>query len=249
MTKKEIEKLLREVKKGTLSIEGALDKLQTLPFSDLGFAKVDHHRELRRGFPEVIYCSGKTPDQIRKIAASLSRGGSLLIATRADRKAYQAIKAAVPQAKYHPQARMVVSRGRKAKPGAPLILVISAGTADLPVAEEVALTAEAMGSRVERIYDAGVAGIHRLLCHQEKLHQARAIVAVAGMEGALPSIVGGLVSCPVIAVPTSVGYGVSFQGLTALLAMLNSCCPGIAVVNIDNGFGAGYMASLIVQQQ
>lgn len=248
MLKKDIEKLLAEVKKGTISVEAALDKLRSLPFSDLGFAKVDHHRELRRGFPEVIYCSGKTPAQIRKIAESLNRGKSTLIATRADRRSYQAIKQVVPQAKYYAQARMVISRGRKAKAGDSLILVISAGTSDIPVAEEAALTAEAMGGRVERIYDVGVAGIHRLLHHQEKLHQAKVIVAVAGMEGALPSLVGGLVSCPVIAVPTSVGYGVSFQGLTALFAMLNSCCPGIGVVNVDNGFGAGYLASLIVQK-
>jgi NCAIR mutase (PurE)-related protein len=247
MHKKDVEKLLREVKKGTLSIESALDRLRALPFTDLGFAKVDHHRDLRRGFPEVIYCSGKTPAQIRKIAESLDQGGSTLIATRADRKSYQAIKQAVPQAKYHPQAGVVVARGRKAEPGAPLVLVVTAGTSDVPVAEEAALTAEAMGSRVERVYDVGVAGIHRLLHYQQKLHEAKVIVAVAGMEGALPSLVGGMVSCPVIAVPTSVGYGVSFEGLTAMLAMLNSCCPGVAVVNVDNGFGAGYLASLIVK--
>lgn len=247
MLKKDLESLLREVKKGTLSIESALERLRALPFTDLGFAKVDHHRDLRRGFPEVIYCEGKTPAQIRKIAESLGQEGSTLLATRADRKAYQAIRQAIRGAKYHPGARMVVARGRKAEPGAPLVLVVTAGTSDIPVGEEAALTAEAMGSRVERIYDVGVAGIHRLLHHQRELHEAKVIVAVAGMEGALPSLVGGMVSCPVIAVPTSVGYGLSLEGLAAMLAMLNSCCPGIAVVNVDNGFGAGYLASLIVR--
>lgn len=245
MLKEELKKLLEDVRRGKLKVEDALVKLRDLPFTDLGFAKVDHHRELRKGFPEVIYCPGKTPSQIKKIAQSLSKNKSTLIATRADKKAYSAIKTLIPEAKYHASARLVVARPQKVKPDAGPIVVISAGTADLPVAEEAALTAEAMGSKVNRLYDVGVAGIHRLLLHSQGLFQAKVIIVAAGMEGALPSIVGGLVSCPIIAVPTSVGYGVSFHGLTALLAMLNSCAPGVAVVNIDNGFGAGYMASMI----
>ncbi len=219
-----------------------------MPFADFGFAKIDHHRELRKGFPEVIYCAGKTPSQIKTIAQNLNKNKSILLATRAERKAYNAIKSAIREAKYYPSAKMVVARPHKVRSDTGLVMVVSAGTADSPVAEEAALTAQAMGSKVERLYDVGVAGIHRLLLHSQKLQQAQVIIVVAGMEGALPSIVGGIVSCPVIAVPTSIGYGASFQGLTALLAMLNSCAPGIAVVNIDNGFGAGYIASLVAQQ-
>lgn len=222
-----------------------LEKLRGLTFSDLGFAKIDHHRLLRRGFAEVIYAPGKTDRQLQAIVKERLKDGENILVTKADPPAYKAIKKAVPKAKYFEEARLVlIKQGKKHTPQG-LVVVVTAGTTDIPVAEEAAITAETMGTKVERIYDVGVAGVHRLLAFQDKLAKARVIIAVAGMEGALPSLVGGIVSCPVIAVPTSVGYGASFQGITALLGMLNSCAPGVAVVNIDNGFGAGYLAAMI----
>ncbi|HVJ48047.1 nickel pincer cofactor biosynthesis protein LarB [Desulfitobacterium sp.] len=245
MNEKTLRILLQEIKQQKLSIEEGIERLKVLPFEDLGFAKVDYHRNLRQGFSEVIYCAGKTTEQVVAIAEKLSEhGGGNILATRAKPKVYKAVLERIPDAEYHSLARTImIRRGKQEERGN--ILVLSAGTSDLPVAEEAAITAEMMGNHVERVYDTGVAGIHRLLSQTEKLRYARVIIVVAGMEGALASVVGGLVDKPVIAVPTSVGYGASFGGLAALLAMLNSCASGVSVVNIDNGFGAGYQASLI----
>lgn len=246
MNEKMLLELLTKVKENDISLEAALQKLKSLPYDDdLNFAKIDIHRELRKGFPEVIYCTGKTTEQVVTIFENLSQKceGNIL-ATRASRDVFEAVVNTVPEAQYHELARLVVLR-RAEQEQRGHILVVSAGTSDLPVAEEAALTAEVMGNKVERLYDTGVAGIHRLLKRLDKLQEARVIIAVAGMEGALASVVGGLVDKPVIAVPTSVGYGASFGGLSALLAMLNSCASGVGVVNIDNGFGAGYLASSI----
>ncbi len=245
MDKKKLKELLIQVKKGKIEVEEAFSILKNLPFEDLAFAKIDNHREIRKGFPEVVYCAGKTKEQVVAIMKRLvAFSTNSVLATRADKEIYEAVAAEVPNAEYYETARLIVVRkGEQQKKGN--ILVISAGTSDLPVAEEAALTAEVMGNRVERLYDVGVAGIHRLLSQKDKLEKARVIIVVAGMEGALASIVGGLVDKPVIAVPTSVGYGANFGGLAALLSMLNSCAPGVSVVNIDNGFGAGYTASLI----
>ena len=230
-----------------LAVDEALGLLKTLPFEDLGFARVDTHRELRMGFPEVVFRQGKTVEQVVGIVEVLSRDNSTIMATRAPAEVYQAIRTVCENAVYHDSARVVVA-GRKREPkGEGKVLVVSAGTADLPVAEEAAVVCETMGNKVERLYDSGVAGVNRLLSDVKLLDQARVIIVVAGMDGALPSIVGGLVDKPVIAVPTSVGYGASFDGLAALLTMLNSCAPGVVVVNIDNGFGAGYFASIINQ--
>ena len=245
MNEKRLRELLLGIRDQRLDVEQAVQELKQLPFDDLGFAKIDFHRELRRGFPEVVYCAGKTTEQVVAIVGRLARlADNNILATRAGKDVYLAVAAEVEGAEYHDLARLIiVRRGNQERRGC--IAVLSAGTSDMPVAEEAALTAEAMGNRVERIYDAGVAGIHRLLKHRDQLSAARVLVVVAGMEGALPSVVGGLVDKPVIAVPTSVGYGASFGGLAALLAMLNSCASGISVVNIDNGFGAGYQAGLI----
>ncbi|MDI6879161.1 MAG: nickel pincer cofactor biosynthesis protein LarB [Desulfitobacteriaceae bacterium] len=245
MNEKKLREMLKGVKNSELSVETALEQLKTLPYDDLGFVKIDHHRQLRQGFPEVIYCAGKTPDQVAIITQKLvEKEDNNILATRANRDVYQAVLQLVPDAEYYELAKLiVVRRGEQESCGN--ILVLSAGTSDLPVAEEAAITAEVMGNKVERLYDTGVAGIHRLLSQKDKLLRARALIVVAGMEGALVSVVGGLVDKPVIAVPTSVGYGASFGGLAALLAMLNSCASGVGVVNIDNGFGAGYLASLI----
>lgn len=245
MNEKMLLELLYQVKKGEIPPEEAVKELKKLPVADLEFAKVDHHRELRKGFPEVIFCANKTPEQIAAICQELAlRTEGNILATRASPEAYQAVRKVVPEAQYFSLARIIlIKRGPQEEKGH--IIVMSAGTSDLPVAEEAALTAEAMGNKVERIYDVGVSGLHRLLQYQESFFKARVFVVVAGMEGALPSVVGGLVDKPVIAVPTSVGYGASFGGLAALLGMLNSCASGISVVNIDNGFGAGYQASLI----
>jgi NCAIR mutase (PurE)-related protein len=245
MLEKEIRSLLNSVKEGKTSVEDALEKLRELPFSDLGFAKIDQHRALRRGFPEVIYCPGKTPSQLQEIVKKRLEDAGNILATKADEEAFTSIKKVASKARYFESARLVVIEREKRSEKGGLVLVVTAGTTDIPVAEEAAITAELMGAKVERIYDVGVAGVHRLIAFQNKLSKARAIVAVAGMEGALPSVIGGMVGCPVVAVPTSVGYGASFQGITALLSMLNSCAPGVAVVNIDNGFGAGYLAALI----
>jgi NCAIR mutase (PurE)-related protein len=236
--------LLREVRSGTLPIEAALDRLSRLPFHDLGHTRVDTHRELRCGFPEAVFAEGKTTDELVDVARVVAREHGRFLATRVRPEGALALLEAFPAATHHARAR-AVTLGCDALPGEGAVLVVSAGTSDSPVAEEAALTARALGARVELLCDVGVAGIHRLLAHGEALRRARVLVVVAGMEGALPSVVGGLVDRPVIAVPTSVGYGASFGGLAALLAMLNSCAAGVTVVNIDNGFGAGYAAAQI----
>lgn len=248
MTPGEIRALLDAVRAGTVAPGDAevrlLEELRRQPFEDLGYAKVDHHRAVRQGFPEVVLGLGKTPGQIAEIAARIAGREAPLLVTRASREAFEAVQARVPGVEYHELARAILLR-RPMPKASGTIVVASAGTSDLPVAEEAAVTAELMGNDVTRVYDVGVAGIHRVLAQRVTLEAARVIVVVAGMEGALPSVVAGMVNVPVIAVPTSVGYGASFGGIAALLGMLNSCANGVAVVNIDNGFGAGCMASLI----
>ena len=246
MDRAKLEGLLSDLKSGRVSVGGAMERMRALPFEDLGFAKVDTHRSVRKGFPEVVYCPGKTDAQIAGICRKLAADSNVVLATRATAKTYRAVRSALrgKHVVYHEAARLVAV-GEFPKERAGHVLVVTAGTSDLPVAEEAALTAEAMGARVERLTDVGVAGVHRLLEHRQDLERAKVLVVVAGMEGALPSVVSGLVDRPVIAVPTSVGYGASFDGLAALLAMLNACSPGVAVVNIDNGFGAGYLAAQI----
>jgi len=226
-------------------VEKALDDLARLPFEDLGFARLDYHRALRKGFPEVVLGQGKTPAQIAAIAERLAAHHDRVLVTRATREAYDAVRALISDAAHHEQARVITVDRRRAPPAGGTVAVLCAGTSDVPIAEEAAVTAAMLDCPVQRLYDVGVAGLHRLLSRLPELHAATAIVVVAGMDGALPSVVGGLVSAPVIAVPTSVGYGASFHGLAALLTMLNSCAPGVAVVNIDNGFGAGYLAGMI----
>jgi pyridinium-3,5-biscarboxylic acid mononucleotide synthase len=233
------------VQKGETGIEEAVQKLRILPYENLGFARVDHHRHLRRGFPEVIFCPGKTTEQVIAIFGRLAASGGTVLATRAEPELFEALQKEFSEAEYHKIARAIVLRGQSETDQVGFVAVVSAGTADLPVAEEAALTAELLGSKVEKLYDVGVAGIHRLFDNWEVLSRARVIVVVAGMEGALASVVGGLATCPVIAVPTSVGYGANFGGLAPLLTMLNSCATGVAVVNIDNGYGAGHMAAMI----
>ena len=242
-----IKTILEQVKAGQISIDEAMGKLRHLPFEDLGFAHIDHHRQLRRGFPEVIYCPGKTTEQIVKIFESLAEKGNNVLATRAEENVFEAIVKTnkFPKARYEKSAKAIVLEQKKLKASKSAVPIVTAGTADLPVATEAKVTAEIMGQRTELICDVGVAGLHRVLGYLEKLQGANVIIVVAGMEGALASVVGGLVSCPVIAVPTSVGYGASFEGLSALLTMLNSCASGVAVVNIDNGFSAGVTATLI----
>ena len=246
MMEEHIKEVLDRLEKGEISAEKAMESLRDLPYRDIGFANVDNHRTMRTGFPEVIYCQGKTPQQIRDIFRELT-GGRTIFATRATRKDYETVREAVPQAEYFETARIIavkspeeVSSGR--------IAVVTAGTADIPVAEEAAVTAELLGNTVSRIYDVGVAGIHRLFDKIDEIRAAHVIIVIAGMEGALASVVGGLVDIPVIAVPTSVGYGSSFEGLASLLSMLNSCANGVTVVNIDNGFGAAYAASVITRR-
>ena len=243
---RKLEDLLKKVKSGKITLDKALAELKSLPFEDLGFTKIDHHRSLRKGFPEVIWGEGKTSGQILSIIKQLKRKGQNILITRLEEKKAKAIQKVFPKSQYYPVSKVLTHLTHSVKSeGKGTILVITAGTTDIPVAEEALVTSRFMGNRVEAIYDVGVAGIHRLLSERERLEGAHVLIVVAGMEGALPSVVGGLVDRPVIAVPTSVGYGTSFGGITALLAMLNSCASGIAVVNIDNGFGAGYMASLI----
>jgi hypothetical protein len=247
MVKDELRQLLEDVKDNRVDVGDALHRLKNLPYEDLGFAVLDHHRALRKGFPEVVFCQGKTINQIAQIFKALCGGKRSILGTRASREAYEAVREIYADAVYHELARLiVVHRGESpAKKGN--ILVMTAGTADIPVAEEAALTAEIMGNNVRRTYDVGVAGIHRLLDKLETIRWAHVIIVVAGMEGALASVVGGLCDQPMIAVPTSVGYGASFNGLSALLCMLNSCASGVGVVNIDNGFGAAAMANAITQ--
>jgi len=240
-----LRKLFEDVKSGQLGIDEAVNSLRTLPFEDLGFAKVDHHRNIRNGYPEVIYSEGKTVEQIKAIVQKLMVKNNNIIASRATKLVYEGIKEVTEDAVYYEMARMVVIKKREIPLSSKYIAIVTAGTSDMPVAEEAAITAETLGNRVERVYDVGVAGIHRLFERLDILMNAKVLIVVAGMEGALVSVVGGLVDKPVIAVPTSIGYGSSFGGLSALLTMLNSCASGVGVVNIDNGFGAGYLASMI----
>ena len=244
MDREAVRALLEDVQAGRIDVDAAVRKLRRLPYEDLWFAKVDHHRALRGGAPEAVFCPGKTPAQVVAIVRRLADHHANVLATRADQAVASAVAEAGLPHVYHAEARLLIVRPEPGG-GVGLIVVAAAGTADLPVAEEAALVAEALGNRVDRVYDCGVAGLHRLLDHYDLLAEANVIVAVAGMEGALPSVIGGLLDRPVIAVPTSIGYGASFGGLAALLGMLNSCASNVTVVNIDNGFGAGYVASLI----
>ncbi|HXY15523.1 MAG TPA: nickel pincer cofactor biosynthesis protein LarB [Terriglobales bacterium] len=245
MNAESIRKLFQQVRSGRLSPDEAVERLRHLPFEDLGFAKVDHHRVLRAGMPEVIFGERKTPVQVAQIFARLARRGGNILATHATREQYAAVRRKIRKAEFREPARAIVLKRDPKKYGKGTIAVVSAGTSDIPIAEEAAVTAEVMGNDVERLYDVGVAGIHRLLANRRTLARARVLIVCAGMEGALPSVVGGLVGVPVIAVPTSVGYGAAFKGVAALLGMMNSCASNVSVVNIDNGFGAGYVASLI----
>jgi NCAIR mutase (PurE)-related protein len=240
-----IRKLFEQVRQGELTPDDAVGRLRHLPFEDIGFAKVDHHRALRAGMPEVILGQGKTPSQVAAIFFRLAKHGGNILATRSSPQQFAAVKKKVRAAQYRELSHTIVLERDRTTYGKGMIAVVSAGTSDIPVAEEAVVTAELMGNEVRHFYDVGVAGIHRLLAHRQELAQARVVIVCAGMEGALPSVVGGLVGVPVIAVPTSVGYGASFNGLAALLGMLNSCASNVSVVNIDNGFGAGYVASLI----
>ncbi len=245
MNPESIRRLFEQVRQGKLAPDDAVDRLRHLPFEDIGFAKVDHHRRLRVGMPEVIFGERKTAAQTAEIFARLAKHGGNVVATRTDKKQFSAVKKKVRAAEYRQLARAIVLKQDPQIYGKGTIAVVCAGTSDISVAEEALVTAELMGNTVQQFYDVGVAGIHRLLANREALTKARVVIVCAGMEGALPSVVGGLVGAPVIAVPTSVGYGASFEGLTALLGMLNSCASNVSVVNIDNGFGAGYVASLI----
>ena len=241
--------LLAAVASGEADLDTAVERIRSMPYEDLGFAKVDHHRELRVGVPEVVFCMNKTVEQVRGIVQSMASRGSNVLATRMPADMFAALQGDFPDATYHPEARALTLQATAPRPIPGVVGVVSAGTSDIDVAEEAAVTLEALGNTVDRVFDVGVAGLHRLLAHHSMLAEAHCLVVVAGMEGALASVVGGLVQCPVIGVPTSVGYGASFGGVAALLSMLNSCASGVAVVNIDNGFGAGYMAHLITRQR
>jgi pyridinium-3,5-biscarboxylic acid mononucleotide synthase len=245
LTAEEIARMLRRVRRGSLSVEEAVDRLRDLPYEDLGYAKIDHHRPLRQGFPEIIFGRGKSPEQVEGVVRRMLPRGHNILVTRGDAVLFERVRKLDKRAKFHPLSGAIAIRRDRRIQGKGTVLVVSAGTSDIPVAEEALITAETMGNRVQALFDVGVAGIHRLLSESRHLRRARVLIVAAGMEGALPSVVGGLVAVPVIAVPTSVGYGASFRGLAALLGMLNSCAPNVAVVNIDNGFGAGYLASVI----
>lgn len=245
MNRERIRQLLEQVRAGRIDVDDAVDKMSNLPYEDIAFARIDHHRDLRLGFPEVILGQGKTASQISQIAERILTHSSNLLISRTTEEVFERVRVVAPDAEFHSEARMISVLRDKTERGDGVVAIISAGTSDIPVAEEAAVTATAMGNRVSRIYDVGVAGIHRLFGARPEFEKARVVVVVAGMEGALPSVVGGLVSVPVIAVPTSIGYGASFEGLAALLGMLNSCASNVTVVNIDNGFGAGFVASLI----
>lgn len=245
MTKEEVKFLLESVKNGNLTVENAVEKLEDLPFKDLGFAKIDNHREIRVGYPEVIYCEGKTTEQVLKIISTMLEGNSNILASRANIEMYNELKKICKNAKYNELARTIVIEKNIQSITNSYIAIVAAGTSDLPVVEEAYETAKILGNKVEKIIDVGVAGIHRLFAKIDIIRKAKVIIVVAGMEGALASVVGGLVDKPVIAVPTSIGYGANFGGLSSLLSMLNSCASGVSVVNIDNGFGAGYLASMI----
>lgn len=249
MTRDALLHLLEEVQRGETSPDSALGRLARLPYEDAGFAKIDHHRRLRLGLPEVIYAAGKSAAQVAEIFARMAEAGGSVMATRASAEAFEAVRKRVPSAKYHSEARIIgiAGLGSSATP-AGRIAVVCAGTSDLPVAEEAAVSAEYLGVEVDRIVDVGVAGLHRILAQTDILAKAQAVIVCAGMDGALPSVVGGLVAAPVIAVPTSVGYGAAFGGLAGLLGMLNSCSPNVCVVNIDNGFGAAYVAAMAVRR-
>ncbi len=248
MTRDAILQLLERIQRGETTPSAALTELAHLPFEDTGFAKIDHHRSLRLGLPEVIYAAGKSPEQVAEIFARMAATGTSVIATRATAEQFSAVRLQAPTANYHPQARIIGLPPANPVQLSGRLAVICAGTSDLPVAEEAAVSAEYLGLEVDRIVDVGVAGLHRILAQRDVLSHARAVIVCAGMEGALPSVVGGLVAAPVIAVPTSVGYGTAFGGVTALLGMLNSCSPNVCVVNIDNGFGAAYVAAMIIRQ-
>ena len=244
MHEQKIKKILIDVSNKKLTIDNAIKKLKFLPFEDLGFAKIDHHRALRKGFPEVVFCQNKTIEQVVEIIKKLSKSNSTILATRATGEMFKGVRRYIKYAKYNKISKtVIINKNKQLKNGK--ILILSAGTSDIPVAEEAAVVAEAMGNKVERIYDVGVAGLHRLLSYNDKLFEANVLVVVAGMDGVLPSVVSGIFDKPIIAVPTSIGYGASFNGIAPLLTMLNCCSPGVVVVNIDNGFGAGYFASLI----
>jgi len=240
-----IKNILEEVKLGNKNIDQAMKELKDLPYADLGYAHVDHHRQLRRGYPEVIFCSGKTPEQVKGIVANMLPHGNNILGTRASKEVYEAVKAVCPSIIYNELGKTISLVQKQEEPTKSYIAIITAGTSDIPVAEEAAVTAELFGNRTERLFDVGIAGIHRLYDKIEILRNAKVLIVIAGMEGALPSFVGGLVDKPVIAVPTSIGYGAAFNGIAALLGMLTSCTSGISVVNIDNGFGAAYQASMI----
>ncbi|MBI5584337.1 MAG: nickel pincer cofactor biosynthesis protein LarB [Deltaproteobacteria bacterium] len=250
MEQEQLKKLLVKVQSGKVSVEAALDKLRHLPFEDIDFARIDHHRPMRKGFPEVIFGEGKTTSQVVEIMTRMARHGNQILVTRLDADKAKTVSKKFPKAVYHPLSRVLTLEKKPLPPRSSrgTVLVMSAGTSDIPVAEEALLTARIMGNETDYFYDAGVAGLHRLLAQKEKIFTAAVLIVVAGMEGALPSVVAGLVNRPVIAVPTSIGYGASFNGLAALLAMLNTCSSGVGVVNIDNGFGAGYLATLINQK-
>lgn len=245
MDEKPLRNLLEEIRGGELSVDQGLERLRHLPFEDLGFARIDHHRALRQGFAEVVFGRGKTAEQIEVIVERMLPRKHNILVTRTREEVFRRVRALSSKARFHPESGTVVILQDEEIRGKGTILVVSAGTADIPVAQEAVVTAQAMGNRVETLYDVGVAGIHRLLDARERLLAARVVIVAAGMEGALPSVVGGLVSAPVVAVPTSVGYGASFGGVAALLGMLNSCASNVSVVNIDNGYGAGFVASLI----
>jgi len=243
--KSQLKDVLNKVHQGELSPKEALRILKDYPYQDLGFAKIDHHRELRKGFPEIIYGLGKTYDQILKIAQEIIKKGSNLLITRVGSEVFESLKKKIPGVRYNALAKAIYLKQQKPIPGKGKIVIITAGTSDIPVAEEAVVTCDILGNETDKIYDVGVAGLHRLFGEHEKIMGARVAITIAGMEGALPSVVAGIINIPIIAVPTSVGYGASLKGLAALLAMLNSCPGGVGVVNIDNGFGAGYLASLI----
>ncbi len=245
MDSSSLRKLLQQIKDGRLSPDAAVARLRHMPFEDLGFAKIDHHRRLRAGMPEVIFSQGKKPAQVAQIFKRMAAQGANVLATKASPEYFRAVKKSVRKADYHELAQAITLKQDLARYGKGTVVVVSAGTSDIPVAEEALVTAEIMGNQVAHLYDVGVAGIHRLLLNKKVLEDARVVIVCAGMEGALPSVVGGLVGVPVVAVPTSVGYGAAFKGLAALLGMLNSCASNVSVVNIDNGFGAGYVASMI----
>ena len=246
MNRRDLKKILDDLHHQILTPQQAIKKLETLPYENLEFARVDHHRDLRIGMPEVIYCQGKTVVQIKKIIQSMNRAGHSVLATKLSNDSFRKLKPSLPKvSEYNEMAQTLVIEKNKQRKRSGLIIIISAGTSDIPIAEEASVTAQLLGSKIETLFDVGIAGIHRLLDNLEQIHKARVVIVVAGMEGALASVVGGLVDKPIIAVPTSIGYGTSFGGVSALLTMLNSCAPGIAVVNIDNGFGAGSMAHRI----